>query len=704
MLSFRRLTFSVLLLLLTSSSVHSFAQSFSNSGNLNTTRFLSTTTTLNNGSVLVAGGGPLSTSANTAELYNPASSTSTYTGDLVTGRYAHTATLLPNGTVLIVGGVDVSGNTLMSAEIYNPSSGTFSATGAPNVARQGHTATLLRNGLVLIAGGPDASAELYNPTSGTFSLTGSMTSARVSHTATLLGDGTVLITGGDTPNSNTALGTAEIFNPSTSAFSPVGNLTTPRSSHTASLLSDGTVLVAGGANGGTVQSTAELYSPATQSFSATGSMSAPRATQTATVLEDGTVLLAGGNPDDSGDCSGSADLYTVGTGAFQATGSLPSNRCGATATLLNSGDALLVGGTAGSGSYLATTVQYSYPLNSGSIDPKYVVVSVAYAPPGSRSSVSYGSSTLIGTSSSISNTFMNTVGVSSTFGGSTGIFGLGAMVSGTASTSYTQESDTSTSFAVNTTTTNGVVVPGPANSADGLDHDYDVVFVWLNPKVNVTVGVTPNTVLWNGYSYDPRDPLQDLDVVPIYVYCLKDPTSTALGCTDVQSRLARSWDTSGLGGLTSTDLATILSRDPFASNPSYNPATDASARYDLQQGEAINYAVAAPGGQPITYTQSAVSQATTTAGQGASDSYQVGFSLDASFKGGFLGDITADLKSSNTTTWMNKWSTTDTQTVGQTAALSITGPASTDNYTGPTAFQLWKDNVYGTFMFYAPTD
>jgi hypothetical protein len=36
----------------------------------------------------------------------------------------------------------------------------------------------------------------------------------------------------------------------------------------------------------------------------------------------------------------------------------------------------------------------------------------------------------------------------------------------------------------------------------------------------------------------------------------------------------------------------------------------------------------------------------------------------------------------------------------QSATLSVTGPLATDNYSGPTEFVVYQDNIHGTFMFY----
>ncbi len=116
--------------------------------------------------------------------------------------------------------------------------------------------------------------------------------------------------------------------------------------------------------------------------------------------------------------------------------------------------------------------------------------------------------------------------------------------------------------------------------------------------------------------------------------------------------------------------------------------------------QTFSYEPPPPRGQPIPQTYQVSSSQTTTAGEGSSDTYQVAFSTEQKSSGGFLAFISVDLKNSNTTTWVNKTSTTANTQGTVTAQLSITGPATTDNYAGPTEMQVWKDNVYGSFMFF----
>jgi len=130
-----------------------------------------TMTLLNNGKVLVAGGydsclnGCATPYLNSAELFDPVSRVFSPTGSLSVVRAFATAVLLNDGSVLVVGGGNAAGQA-GTAEVYDASSGVFTAAGAMETTRSGNTATLLTDGTVLIVGGagPLASAELYEST------------------------------------------------------------------------------------------------------------------------------------------------------------------------------------------------------------------------------------------------------------------------------------------------------------------------------------------------------------------------------------------------------------------------------------------------------------------------------------------------------------------------------------------------------------
>ena len=180
---------------------------FASTGSMADFRSNFTATLLQDGRVLVAGGGGETYNRNSAELYDPTAGTFSPTGSMVKARRLQTATLLDDGRVLITGGRSPNDATYASAEVYDPQSGSFIATGQMGASRQQFTATLLQDGHVLIAGGYTgdskgnwnvlASTEIYDPVSGKFLSSGSMGDAREGGVAVRLPDGSVLICGGE---------------------------------------------------------------------------------------------------------------------------------------------------------------------------------------------------------------------------------------------------------------------------------------------------------------------------------------------------------------------------------------------------------------------------------------------------------------------------------------------------------------------------
>ncbi len=333
---------------------------WSATGSLGTARSGPTATLLANGQVLVVGGfisrcNPGCSTTGSAELYDPATGTWSYTGNLNAARGQHSATLLPDGKILVAGGtrkISLAGgvsngeDVLNSAELYDPATATWSSAGNLNTARVGHTATLLPNGKVLVAGGDSNgnSAELYDPGTGIWSSTGNLNNAH-GGTATLLRNGKVLVLGGasiDVSNS------AELYDPATETWSVTGNLNTGRwYAHTATLLPNGEVLVAAGSIGGDdVLESAELYDPVTGTWTDTGDLNIDRGVHTATLLPSGKVLVAGGFDYDY-ESLDSAELYDPATGSWSVSGSLNTSRSGHTATLLANGKVLVAAGDSG---------------------------------------------------------------------------------------------------------------------------------------------------------------------------------------------------------------------------------------------------------------------------------------------------------------------------------------------------------------------
>jgi Divergent InlB B-repeat domain/Glucodextranase, domain B/Galactose oxidase, central domain len=315
---------------------------------MTTPRQSHTATLLQNGMVLIAGGSSSLGNLATAEIFDPAgaSGAGAFTatnGTMPTVRIVHTATLLNDGTVLITGGGSSNASTLNSAFIYDPVTKTFSSTITMAAFRRMHTATRLGDGRVLLTGGRSNtgtylnSAEVYNPATGAFAaLAATMSSPRESHAAALLNDGRVLIAGGN--NSGTYLNTADIFDPAGAAGAGSFSATaTPMAgghyAHTATRLANGKVLIAGGYSSfaAGVTNAAESFNPASGgSFGSAGTMTTRRAYHTAVSLSNGSVLLAGGT--DGTNTNVSAEVFnpaaisvTPSTHDFQAIYPEPSD-------------------------------------------------------------------------------------------------------------------------------------------------------------------------------------------------------------------------------------------------------------------------------------------------------------------------------------------------------------------------------------------
>ena len=437
--------------------------------------------------------------------------------------------------------------------------------------------------------------------------------------------------------------------------------------------------------------------------------------------------------------------------------------------------------------FLISTPVLAQTANVPIMFPKYQVLGVVYAPPGSASNVTYGNSQMVGSASSmVTNTSSETVTSTSYTTGFT-LYGFGTSSTFTTSDSWLTANSTSTSYSVQTTTGNAVTTMGPVSSALGVNHDNDIIYIWLNPVIiaNFTNSTSPYKLNWDGLQFNSCDltdasdqvnfyqlmngcdPLQYPypDIIGIPVWCLKNPYFPGQSCAQWLPFISRSWDTNPWGtdpngvpigpGLNIYDFADILEADPFVTqtlvpstnivgsycHPTYgvnvdpndtevipNPSTFAAPKSGTWAANTcgttgatmarfspygtVQYPVPGPNGEPQTYTGTFVYNTTSTAGKSASNTNT--HSTNASDTGGFgftgtygaipiASGFNFSLTESNgfSYTTSNSFTTTTTSSSTSSAAYSITGPQASDNYTGPVVFDVYTDNVYGTFAFYS---
>jgi uncharacterized membrane protein len=741
-----------------------------------------TATLLQDGNVLIAGGqgGSDGLCAETsAQLYAPGPNgigTFNSTGSMVYGRWAHSANVitvgLQAGYVLIVGGMgsvtddgvcQVS-DTLpasSSAELYSGSTFTLSPA-SPIYPRVGHTATTLQDGTILIvAGAPSASdpAEIYTPelpcptcTNGiqpaSFKAVGSLLTPTLgANTATLLYNGQVLIAGGADSNNN-QIGTAELYNPVTQQFTSTGSLNTARKYHVAILLPNGEVLIAGGTNSsGNPTTSAELYNPTTGEFTNTGNMITARGNPGAALLNNGNVLIFGGfvnQYNQSLALTATSEIYNVSTGTFSSDTNLNSARQLTTSTALPGGNVLAIGG--------GPTNAEVYSLNetmTSVINPKYLIMGITYAPPGPSSSISYTDTNYVGNTTDItlqtSQTNGYSLNASAQWGKASGAgassnngssqptqgWSFGSLsVSGNGGEEWTQTNTTENSFTSSGQTSNNWQTAGTANAFAPVDHDYDTIWLWLNPTIVLTVDMSnPNAEpVWNGYGYDATDPVNGIDIYPVLVGNLNGDIPSP----EITQYLERGWAANedliwpngDTAALNPTDYANILAADPFT-DPNYTvitpspcslPCTTTDGRFTTAMStngtaESIPFVQAAPGDSPTSVTYTETYANSTMSSKTVQNQTKISWSVSASLSGTFYGvkvGLGGSYSGSLTTTNTTKTSTTTTNT--QTTAAKIVGPTCTGNpcnpsYSGvaplqPPVFDVYQDSLYGGMMFF----
>jgi hypothetical protein len=307
---------------------------------------------------------------------------------------------------------------------------------------------------------------------------------------------------------------------------------------------------------------------------------------------------------------------------------------------------------------------------TGQVHPLYEVLTVVYAPPGtkggnSKSLVDYGSGSGTGTTTSTSKSFKAGVDVSVKI--------TAPIVSETSDFTFSDSKTDTSSIDIKKNQSFDLKVGGPG--ADGINHDEDQFVLWLNPMLNVSIDPLGN-VQW--------EPAIDGTMLIQYVSVaeLKNPASMRPGVKQALDA----------AGLTPTDYIQILKTNPFATA---NAAIDPE-RF-LLCSQSFPYEPPLTASDPVdltTYNQNnSVTNANTQATQ---VQYGVSVKVEASIAKIFSTAVTGSMQWTNTSTIVK------TNSSSQSATVTVAGPSF--GYPGPTNVLVYWDTVYSSFMFAFATE
>ena len=379
----------------------------------------------------------------------------------------------------------------------------------------------------------------------------------------------------------------------------------------------------------------------------------------------------------------------------------------------------------------SATLNCSY--NTIYINPKYSIIGVIYAVPGTSSFTQYQAKAVLTNTVTTADSFATalTESYSTTFGvkfgghatGSNTVdASLGLTQSESLATTTTTSASTQTAYSITNVLTGKTT--GVGNASDDYYpsdlHDYDEIVLWLNPVVGYNVysngSVVLSSVAFNTSDTNVLDIPEEIAIQVGYLNGHFGPMPSTYA-----QALARSWANNGITypggsgpGITSVDYPAILGADPF-SNSSYslafpyaNSQTSGDGRFNILTGLLYQQAPATAGATPSTYSYE--SDATQSITASTTDEYKLtvnyGYEESASISSTYT-TFSAKLQNQNAFTWT--FSNTNSQQTSDTATqvVSLTGPACnvvqsgtqsvcSPQYSGPTDLTVLNDNIYNT--------
>lgn len=316
------------------------------------------------------------------------------------------------------------------------------------------------------------------------------------------------------------------------------------------------------------------------------------------------------------------------------------------------------------------------------VHSKYLIMTVVYAPPGSKdctepSVVSYGNGSSVGTTVSAKESIAQNAKV--TVSGGVGVLGSGANAS--VSFEKGESSTASDEMTVTMTRTSTLESRGPCE--DGVNHDYDEIWLHLGAAMATRVTDPSGCTSCGGKSVEWTLDGSIGETWPVRVGELKNPETMN---TEIAAAFAR-YD------IKPEEYSEILKCDPFAYQAGDVTFVPDEARFSALPGT-FPYLVD-NGGSRSTRNWEMQSDSSLTTGMASEHTYKVGASVEA--KGSFGGIATAALKVEGGMTWTSSNSASSTDTTSTSARLTMGTPS--EGYEGPMAYYAYYDTIYKSYAF-----
>lgn len=329
---------------------------------------------------------------------------------------------------------------------------------------------------------------------------------------------------------------------------------------------------------------------------------------------------------------------------------------------------------------------------TGKAITKYVVLGVIYAPPGARSNVQFNKSQELGVTRNTSNTWTNSINVVANF--EAGVIVASGALSITGS--WTNSHKDSVTTSLTTSSGSGSTWNG---ASDGVNHDNDIIIVWLNPQIRVTASNLQNPLLATvSQDFESNQAFGQAEInrgepVNINVMNLAFLTVAELRNPSIMNpqgnglKVQRAWAGPNQG-LVQEDFDQILNYNPFW-NPNITQTPNSlGSRYTWVT--TIPYL---PNNTTVGFDKNKYSKMNSTTNSNT-ESIKIEWTADV----GISKFFKAGSKVAYQFSYVHEHTDTTTATNEVQTSFSIVGPTSS-SWQGPQSLNVYRDNLFGTYMF-----